>query len=83
MAESQPQTNGLAAQSTNGHHQSPEPQHEQPDPVDSSEPLENYNWDDLEARFHSKMEECDRREQGIEEGFQELLDVRPFMHVSP
>jgi len=78
MTESQTPINGHIGSRNNSYHESSEPQHEQPDPVDFSEPLEDHDWDDLEARFWGKMEECDRAEQGIEEDFKELLNVRPL-----
>ncbi|KAL8996125.1 MAG: hypothetical protein Q9188_006642 [Gyalolechia gomerana] len=39
--------------------------------VDPKESLEPFAWDDLEARFVRKMEECERREEEIEREFGE------------
>ncbi len=78
MAEAQTQPDGHGINDDNTYHQPPEPQHQQPDPVDSSKPLEDHDWDDLEARFEEKMAECDRAEQGIDGEFKELLKVCSF-----
>lgn len=55
----------------NGHHQ--------PTPVtkvgDSKEPLEDFDWDDLEERFCRKMEECGEVEKELEGEFGEWLEV--------
>ncbi|KAL2058605.1 hypothetical protein ABVK25_001333 [Lepraria finkii] len=42
---------------------------------DSKDALEAYDWDELEERFHAKMEVCAKREEGIQEEFNELLEV--------
>ncbi|KAI4171419.1 MAG: hypothetical protein LQ343_004275 [Gyalolechia ehrenbergii] len=44
--------------------------------VDPKESLEPFAWDDLEARFVRKMEECERREEEIEREFAEWCLVR-------
>lgn len=75
MATTQIQPNNLAIRNNNSQHQPPEPQHQQPDPVDSSDSLEEYSWDDLEERFHAKMADFDRAETIIERDFKELLNV--------
>ena len=41
----------------------------------SKDPLEAYDWADLEERFHTEMEKCANRENGIQEEFDELLKV--------
>lgn len=38
-------------------------------------PLGEYDWEELEARFHDRMEECEGVERGIEADFGELMDV--------
>ncbi|KAI4149238.1 MAG: hypothetical protein LQ341_001369, partial [Variospora aurantia] len=43
--------------------------------IDPKEPLEPYGWDDLEARFLKKMEECQVREGEIEKEFREWIEV--------
>lgn len=45
---------------------------------DSKDALEAYDWDELEERFHAKMEVCAKREEGIQEEFNELLEVSQF-----
>ncbi|KAL2041560.1 hypothetical protein N7G274_005942 [Stereocaulon virgatum] len=37
--------------------------------------LEAYDWEHLEDRFHAEMEVCGKREEGIQEEFNELLEV--------
>ncbi|KAL8664032.1 MAG: hypothetical protein Q9168_007983 [Polycauliona sp. 1 TL-2023] len=39
--------------------------------IDPKEPLEPFEWDDLEDRFVQKMEECQRQEAEIEKEFRE------------
>ena len=51
-------------------------QPQQMEAFDPSEPLADYDWDDLEARFQAKMAECSKVEEGIEAEFQELISVR-------
>ena len=41
----------------------------------SKDPLEAYDWAELEERFHAEMEKCANREDGIQEEFNELLKV--------
>ena len=41
----------------------------------SKDPLEAYDWAELEDRFHVEMEKCANREDGIQEEFDELLKV--------
>lgn len=51
--------------------------------VDSNEPreaLEDYDWDDLEARFHAEMEKCRKAEEEIGKEFKEWLAVRLQLH---
>ncbi|KAL9020618.1 MAG: hypothetical protein Q9185_002204 [Variospora sp. 1 TL-2023] len=43
--------------------------------IDPKEPLEPYGWDDLEARFLKKMEECQVSEGEIEKEFREWIEV--------
>ncbi|KAL8971641.1 MAG: hypothetical protein Q9197_003166 [Variospora fuerteventurae] len=43
--------------------------------MDPKEPLEPYGWDDLEARFLKKMEECQVSEGEIEKEFREWIEV--------
>ena len=54
--------------------------HRQHTPVtnigDSKEPLDEFDWDDLEERFCMKMEECGKVEKELEEEFGEWLEVR-------
>lgn len=39
------------------------------------EKLEDFDWDDLEARFCAQMEECRREEEVIGEEFREWVEV--------
>ena len=41
----------------------------------SKDPLEAYEWTELEERFHAEMEKCADWEYGIQEEFDELLKV--------
>ena len=42
---------------------------------DSKEPLDDFDWDDLEERFHQKMAECGKVEKELEGEFNEWLQV--------
>lgn len=52
---------------------------QQPTPAtqvaDTKEPLEDFDWDDLEERFCRKMEECAKAEKELEDEFGEWLQV--------
>ncbi|KAL8998203.1 MAG: hypothetical protein Q9169_002688 [Polycauliona sp. 2 TL-2023] len=52
------------------------------EPVDPKEPLEPFEWDDLEERFVQKMEECQKQEEEIEHEFREWCQKAhiPFHH---
>ena len=39
------------------------------------DPLDAYNWTELEERFQAEMEKCANRESGIQEDFYDLLRV--------
>ena len=41
----------------------------------SKDPLEAYDWDELEERFHAEMEKCTNQEDEIQGEFHELLRV--------
>ena len=41
----------------------------------SKDPLDTYDWTELEDRFHAEMEKCANREIGIQEEFNELINV--------
>ncbi|KAL8857987.1 MAG: hypothetical protein Q9178_005447 [Gyalolechia marmorata] len=45
------------------------------EPINPSESLEPFGWDDLEERFLQKMEECRRQEAEIEKEFREWCEV--------
>ena len=49
--------------------------HEDLELGNSKDPLETYDWAELEERFHAEMEKCANRENGIQEEFNELLKV--------
>ena len=59
----------------NGHKDQPSIQQEQ-DLGDSKDALEAYDWEEFEERFHAEMEVCAKREEGIQDEFNELLEVR-------
>ena len=42
---------------------------------DPKEPIQGFDWDELEKRFHSKMVECKHIEDEIYEEFNNLLEV--------
>ena len=42
---------------------------------DSKEPLEDFDWEDLEERFCRKMEECGKVEKELETEFGEWQEV--------
>lgn len=44
--------------------------------IDLREELEPFDWEELEARFHAKMEECTREEEKIGEEFREWVEAR-------
>ena len=46
------------------------------DHVDPSEPIPDFDWEDLEARFEARMQTCARNEEEIEKEFKDLLSVR-------
>ncbi len=48
----------------------------------SKDPLEAYDWAELEERFHAEMEKCANREDGIQEEFDELLKVNLLLPTS-
>ena len=48
----------------------------------SKDPLEAYDWPELEERFHAEMEKCANREDGIQEEFNELLKVTLLLQTS-
>ena len=52
--------------------QLPQPQE---DLGSSKDPLETYDWVELEEQFQAAMEKCANRECGIQEEFDELLNV--------
>ncbi|MCJ1272747.1 hypothetical protein MMC21_000534 [Puttea exsequens] len=41
----------------------------------SKEPLEKYDWDELEARYYAELEKCDEGEKAIQEDFRELIEL--------
>lgn len=45
-------------------------------PIDPTEALEPFGWDDLEDRFVKKMEDCEKQEAAIEKEFAEWCRVR-------
>lgn len=47
------------------------------EPVDPKEPIDDFDWDELEKRFHGKMTECKHVEEEIYEEFNNLLEVSP------
>lgn len=63
----------------NGHNDQPSLQQEQ-DLGDSKDALEAYDWEELEERFHAEMEVCAKREKGIRDEFNELLEVSTILH---
>ena len=63
----------------NGHNDQPSLQQEQ-DLGDSKDALEAYDWEELEERFHAEMEVCAKREEGIQDEFNELLEVSTILH---
>ena len=59
---------------------------EDPELGTSKDPLDTYDWAELEQRFHAGMEECGKRESGIQEEFNELLNVNlllPALFIRP
>lgn len=51
-------------------------QHNPPvEPSDPKEPIDDFDWDELEKRFHGKMIECRHVEEEIYEEFNNLLEV--------
>ena len=42
---------------------------------DPKQPLDPHDWDDLEARFHASMDECNQVEEGIQQEYTEMLEV--------
>ena len=48
----------------------------------SKDPLETYDWAELEDRFHAEMKKCANRENGIQEEFKELLNVNLLLPAS-
>ena len=75
--------------STNAIQNEPNPQTDQAqlpqeDLGSSKDPLEAYDWTELEERFHAEMEKCADREDGIQEEFDELLRVNlPYRSYFP
>jgi histone deacetylase complex regulatory component SIN3 len=66
--------NALTSNNQTGQNDQPPPPQEQ-NPSDAKDALETYDWEQLEERFHAEMEVCEKREDGIQEEFHELLDV--------
>ncbi len=62
--------NGDSAGQKGCHQQSPPAQ-----VGDSKEPLDEFDWDNLEERFCTKMEECAKSEKALEVEFGEWLQV--------
>ena len=82
------QNTPLALDGHDAHPSSPLSQQQEKEPFDPNISLADYDWDDLEARFHVKMEQCTQSEEEIEKDFKDLLDVRfqkpPFLtFISP
>ncbi|KAI4123707.1 MAG: hypothetical protein LQ347_006050, partial [Umbilicaria vellea] len=50
-------------------------QNSQAESNDPKEPIDDFDWVELEKRFHSKMKECEHVEQEIYEEFNNLLEV--------
>ncbi len=48
----------------------------------SKDPLEAYDWAELEERFHAEMEKCANREDGIQKEFDEPLKVNFLLSTS-
>ena len=51
------------------------PDHESTITDDLRDELEPFDWEELEARFYAKMEECTREEERIGEEFREWVEV--------
>ena len=62
--------------------QSPSQNPEITEPLNPNQPYPSYDWTDLEARFHAKMDECAAVEADIEREFKGLLAVRYFLLLS-
>jgi hypothetical protein len=56
----------------------PEPGYEGPQnpTFDPRRPMEEYDWSDLECRFHEKMNEFAQQEQGLYEEFDRMMAVK-------
>ena len=52
---------------------------EEPDP---KEPLEPFDWDALEERYHAKMQECQKAEEGIYADFATWVKVNHSSNVA-
>ncbi|KAL8691403.1 MAG: hypothetical protein Q9218_003369 [Villophora microphyllina] len=85
MASSQPngtQPNGtqsqVQTQEGNMDQQTP-PSGQKPEveeaPIDPKQPLEAFQWDDLEERFLKEMEECQKGEEELERDFRGWCEV--------
>lgn len=66
------QQNGSADHQAPSSEQIPAPEET---PIDPKQSLEPFGWEDLEQRFLEKMEDCQRREDEIEEEFSEWCQV--------
>jgi len=60
---------------TNAQKLPPPPQEPEPGLGNFKDALEAYDWDELEERFHAEMERCEEVEKGVQEEFDELLEV--------
>lgn len=73
-SEAPPDTQDIPNSQTTQVEQTQPPQ-PQEDLGSSKDPLETYDWVELEERFHAEIEKCANREERIQEEFDELLNV--------
>ena len=59
------------------------PQSSSPVHHDPREPLESYDWDDVEARFQAKMDDLSRKEEESLQEFGGMVEVRPLSPCLP
>lgn len=77
-AENLPSSRTNVSPGNDPHTEIPQQSSQHNSPVESrnpKEPIDDFNWDELEKRFHGKMIECRYAEEEIYEEFHNLLEV--------
>jgi len=71
-----PPTSGQFVEKPNSSGKSSEVSVEEDEDMDPGHPLDDFNWQDLEERYHGMIEEQNEKESQLQQEFDDLMNVR-------